>query len=225
MGSAVSLDAVSLVPAKPTRRTRTRARLLEAARTVFERDGFIDARISDIAKAAHVAHGTFYTHFDTKIEIFRAVVQIVLEELTPSEGPELDSAEPSVLIEQANRRYFAVFSANAGIFAAIDQVGTFDDQGRELRRQLRHGYEQVAVERIRHWQDRGLVDTTLDVEISAIAVTALVGRFTQVCLSLEPGVPQERALAHLNLMYGRALGISNTASHPDRPTRRRRRQS
>ena len=44
-----------------TRGTRTRAALVAAARVVFERDGFIDSRLTDITKRGQVLHGTFYT--------------------------------------------------------------------------------------------------------------------------------------------------------------------
>ena len=38
---------------------RTRAALVTAARSIFERDGFLDARITDITAEAEVASGTF----------------------------------------------------------------------------------------------------------------------------------------------------------------------
>src|SRR5690242_16840281 len=47
---------------------RTRAALIAAARTVFERDGFINARITDIAETAGTAHGSFYSYFTSKEE-------------------------------------------------------------------------------------------------------------------------------------------------------------
>ena len=53
---------------------RTREALIGAARRVFERDGFIDARITDIAEEAGAAHGTFYTYFDSKEAALRAVI-------------------------------------------------------------------------------------------------------------------------------------------------------
>jgi len=43
------------------RGTRTREALVRAARRVFERHGFLDARITDIAAEAGVASGSFYT--------------------------------------------------------------------------------------------------------------------------------------------------------------------
>src|SRR5688500_10413505 len=66
-GASAAADAVgdpgpSPVPGLPTteRGRRMRARLLAAAREVFERDGFLDARVTDISAAAGVAHGSFY---------------------------------------------------------------------------------------------------------------------------------------------------------------------
>ena len=49
----------------------TRARLLTAAKEVFERDGFLDARISDIVERAGLSHGSFYHYFESKEEVFR----------------------------------------------------------------------------------------------------------------------------------------------------------
>ena len=53
---------------------RTREALIAAARRVFERDGFIEARITDIAEEAGAAHGTFYTYFGSKEAALRAVI-------------------------------------------------------------------------------------------------------------------------------------------------------
>jgi AcrR family transcriptional regulator len=46
--------------------TETRARLLDAAKQVFEEDGFLEARISDIAERANLSHGSFYHYFESK---------------------------------------------------------------------------------------------------------------------------------------------------------------
>ena len=60
----------------------TRARLVEAAKEVFELDGFLDARISDIAERAGLSHGSFYHYFDSKEEVFREVAAEVEERLS-----------------------------------------------------------------------------------------------------------------------------------------------
>ena len=61
------------------RGTRTRASLVAAARAVFERDGYLASRVTDIADEARVAHGTFYTYFDSKDEVFAAVLHELQE--------------------------------------------------------------------------------------------------------------------------------------------------
>ncbi len=60
----------------------TRARLVSAAKEVFERDGFLDARISDIAERAGLSHGSFYHYFESKEEVFREVAAEVDERLS-----------------------------------------------------------------------------------------------------------------------------------------------
>jgi len=58
-----------------TRRGReTRDKLLDAAEKEFGEQGFHDAAISGITQRAGVALGTFYVYFESKEEIFRALV-------------------------------------------------------------------------------------------------------------------------------------------------------
>ena len=59
---------------KTKRGRETRDKLLEAAENEFGERGFHDAAISGITQRAGVALGTFYVYFDSKEEIFRALV-------------------------------------------------------------------------------------------------------------------------------------------------------
>src|SRR3954464_9122257 len=54
---------------------QTRARLVDAAKQIFEENGFLEARISDIAERAGLSHGSFYHYFDSKEELFREVAE------------------------------------------------------------------------------------------------------------------------------------------------------
>ena len=63
------------------RKSETRRRLLAAARGVFAREGLEAATIAQITQAADVGFGTFYLHFATKEDAFRAVVTEGFEEL------------------------------------------------------------------------------------------------------------------------------------------------
>ncbi len=59
---------------KTKRGQKTREKLLAAAEIEFGEKGFHDAAISGITTRAGVALGTFYIYFESKLEIFRALV-------------------------------------------------------------------------------------------------------------------------------------------------------
>lgn len=59
---------------KTARGRRTREKLLQAAEIEFGERGFHEAAISGITARAGVALGTFYVYFDSKEEVFRALV-------------------------------------------------------------------------------------------------------------------------------------------------------
>ena len=48
---------------------------MAAARRVFERDGYFGARVADITAEAGVAHGSFYTYFASRQDVFVAVLR------------------------------------------------------------------------------------------------------------------------------------------------------
>ena len=63
-----------------TRRGReTREKLLQAAEAEFGERGFAEASIASITQRAGVALGTFYVYFESKEEIFRALVSYMGE--------------------------------------------------------------------------------------------------------------------------------------------------
>lgn len=64
---------------KTKRGRQTRESLLQAAEREFGERGFSDASISGITQRAGVALGTFYVYFESKEEVFRALVSYMGE--------------------------------------------------------------------------------------------------------------------------------------------------
>lgn len=60
------MTAQANVSTREARRLQTRERILAAAITEFTRAGMAGADVNSIAKAAEVAHGTFFFHFPSK---------------------------------------------------------------------------------------------------------------------------------------------------------------
>jgi AcrR family transcriptional regulator len=61
-------------PGRQERKERSRRRILEAAREVFVRDGFMDANLDEVAERAGVAKGTLYRYFENKAELYVGVL-------------------------------------------------------------------------------------------------------------------------------------------------------
>lgn len=59
---------------REARKAESRGRILESAREVFFRDGFMDANLDDVARGAGVAKGTLYRYFENKAELYVAVL-------------------------------------------------------------------------------------------------------------------------------------------------------
>jgi AcrR family transcriptional regulator len=61
-------------PARQEQAARTRARIVDAAATLFERDGYARTTVTGIATAAEVAPDTVYATFGTKARVLTAVI-------------------------------------------------------------------------------------------------------------------------------------------------------
>jgi AcrR family transcriptional regulator len=151
----------------------TRQRLVGAARTVFERDGFLHARIADICTEAGIAQPSFYTYFVSKEEIFDEVVSSVdLDMLSmPGRG---SSMESTARVRAANRHYLDFYRNNAGILAVIDQVATFDDRVHATRADRHERFARTLERSIRGLQDEGLADRRLDPYFAGKALGGMV---------------------------------------------------
>jgi TetR/AcrR family fatty acid metabolism transcriptional regulator len=72
-------------------------RIINAATKVFAKRGFFHAKVSDIAKEAHVADGTIYLYFENKddilISLFEEQMQVVLGNMMEEISKEKDAVK------------------------------------------------------------------------------------------------------------------------------------
>jgi AcrR family transcriptional regulator len=221
---------VAAAPEVATERgRRTRAALVRAARAIFERDGFLDSRIADITKRAKVAYGTFYTYFDSKEEIFGAVVAEVQTEQLGMGGagePKERSSDPVARIEAANRAYIDNYRKNAKVMAALEQLCTFSDEWRRVRLDLRRPFVSRASRAIARWQEAGWADPELDPWYAASALCNMVDRFMYVWMVLGEDCEEDEALATLTRLWAQSLRLTPEAKElADPKTKARSRPS
>ncbi len=92
--------------------SRTRARVLSAAQERFAAFGYRRTAIAEIARDAGVAAGTLYRYFESKEEIFRAVMRDLLERWLDRARSVL--AEPGTAVERLGRLAAASVDFNRG---------------------------------------------------------------------------------------------------------------
>ncbi|MFE5025687.1 TetR/AcrR family transcriptional regulator [Streptomyces sp. NPDC056656] len=203
-----------ITPRSP-RGVRTRNALITAAREVFERDGYLDARITDISKAAHVASGSFYTYFNSKEEIFQALVEQVQEEmLHPHLRERTGITDTRQLIDASNREYLRAYKKNARLMALFEQVAQVDEKFMALRIERGNAFARRNAKLIQTLQESGEADTSLDPLVTAHALSVMVSRMAYMVFVLGQRVPFERLVTTLNKIWENGLQL--TASEPER---------
>ena len=117
-----------LAKAPRTERGRkTLRKLLDAATREFADHGFHDASISGITRRAGVALGSFYTYFDSKDAIFRALVSDMSEGVGRAARQALSPSMGALEIEHAALHAFLSFaSENKEIYRIIDEAEFVD---------------------------------------------------------------------------------------------------
>lgn len=164
---------------------RTRARLVEAAKEIFEEHGFLEARISDIAERAGLSYGSFYHYFLSKEEIFREVANAEEPQFESEATSGAGSIEPpgdgTVTDElvAATRRYLSAYRDAARIMGVIEQVSRFDVRVSAARFDRHQRYSERLARTIEHLQEREMADADIDPTVAACAIVAMVTRFAE----------------------------------------------
>jgi AcrR family transcriptional regulator len=192
---------------------RTRARLVEAAKEIFEEDGFLEARISDIAERAGLSHGSFYHYFESKEEVFREVAVAVEEQLSAPLGDVIleagSTAPPQERIREGLRRHLESYRREARIIGVIEQMARYDKQVNAARMARQQRYSAQVAESIRNLQEHGLADPDLDPKIASSVLGAMTSRFPEMWLV--QGAVQcsfDKAVDQLTRVFVNALGLT-----------------
>ncbi len=114
--------AVARAP-RTKRGERTRAALIDAAAAEFGEKGFHATGITDITRRAGVALGSFYTWFDSKEAIFRAVVADMSGRVRDAVAPRLAGVEGALAREAAALAAFLeVVARERLLYRIIDEA-------------------------------------------------------------------------------------------------------
>lgn len=196
------------------RAQRTRASLIAGARTVFEKDGFQNAKITEIAETAGVAIGSFYTHFRSKEEIFLAVMDEVEEEMLHPHR-DLSASRAATLHESilaANRIYLEAYRRNAALMAVLEEFATVNEGFRAIRIRRAVAFSERNARAIERFQEKGIADPELDAYLAAHSLSGMVSRAAYQAFVLKTSTDDMDTLVRtLTRLWLNALGIGHDA--------------
>jgi len=193
------------------RGARTRARLVSAARELFERQGYLDTNVNDISSAASVAYGTFYIYFTSKEEVFGEVVRDMhLQFRAIASAEPRPGGDAASLIERANRGFFRAYQQTAAMQRIMEQASTVNPRLAMERREANRYWRDRARRAITGWQIDGVVGRDIDAVYAANALGAMIDRFAYLWFVLGETHEFEVAVEQLTHLYCNALGIPHT---------------
>lgn len=192
---------------------RTRTALVEAARKVFERDGYLEARLTDITAEAKCSTGSFYTYFTSKEEILQAVIEAAQNDMLNPGMPRLSEEEalPQAVIRASNLAYFKAYKRNAKLMLILEQVAAIDPKFREVRRRRSQAFAQRNARSIASLQERGLADRSLDPVPTSRALSAMVSRMAYYTFCLGDDATIEQLVEVSTRLWANALQLAPAA--------------
>ncbi len=178
---------------------------------VFARDGFLKARIGDIAVEAGVSYGAFYHYFDSKEAIFREIAEemevtlLSIDEVPRSDSSPFDAYER---IRHANRSYLSAYRRHAAIMRVIEEVSRYDEEVRGVRDRRQDQFAARLHASIERLQSEGQADPDVDGAYAAMALGGMVAAFAAALFGAGAPFEFEQAVEQLTILWANALGIA-----------------
>ena len=136
---ALTREENSSITPQTTKGQRTRKKILNCARKVFARAGYVTLRMSDVAEESGVSMGALYRYFQNKDDLFVNLIGDIHEQMfSASRAPEHDfAADPYQALLAANRGYMTHYHENRDVMRALIEAGTVDERFRDVWWQMR----------------------------------------------------------------------------------------
>jgi AcrR family transcriptional regulator len=218
-------DGVTTVKAgaKTRRGAVTRARLVDAATTVFAECGYNAARISDMVRLAGISQGNFYRHFESKDEILVAVLEGPLDDLRRATSGENHHGDEVVLADlvAANRAFFSAYARHRHVIRVMREAAATNAEFGRLWLQIRRAFVERTVRWLERLRAAGRLEAGANLELLADALGSVVEHLAYVQVALAPELPRSETLDELGRAAGEAWYLMLTGRERLAPPRKR----
>jgi AcrR family transcriptional regulator len=198
-------------PVKATRKGRaTEEAFREGARRVFARDGYLNARISDIADAAGKSVASFYNYYDSKADLLAALAEEFHAETTRlAQAPYRAKRPPAEALRQAVAGFWDTYARHRGEMIGVFQAAMIDPEFALRWKDIRGRAIRNIAREIAHAQGDGYCPG-IDPELTASALSAMLEQFCYVWQvrdgdEIATRFTRERAVENLTSVWYRAI--------------------
>jgi AcrR family transcriptional regulator len=204
---------LSPAAARPEKATskgrRTDEAFREAARVVFARDGYLNAKISDIAAEAGRSVASFYNYYDTKADLLIALAEEFHAEATQMAVlPYRSGLSGEEALREAVAGFWHTYSKRRGELIGIFQAGMVEGRFRDRWLELRGEAIARIAGAVQAAQAEGYCPG-IDPIMTASALSAMLEHFCYIWLGQggEKDVPFDdvRALEALTTIWAKAV--------------------
>jgi AcrR family transcriptional regulator len=180
---------MSVQNARPRRRLSKedrREQILAAALSAFAKGGYHGTHVEHVIRAAGVARGTFYLHFDSKHAVFSALVDRMLEvflSVTPplAEPPVRTVADAEAILRASYRVVLETFREHRVLSRLLFEEAVGLDKGFASRLSRHFDAWRARVRAtLALFVEKGVARKDLDVDVTSDLVLGMVERATRV---------------------------------------------
>jgi AcrR family transcriptional regulator len=211
---ALDRETVPSLPADGTlltaRGVRSRAALLDAARKLFESQGYANTKIADITREAGRALGSFYTYFANKEEVLEQLAEDFKSEVDERlTGLDLTGSEPYDVVRELCAIYWTSCKNHSADLAAVFQASMLDERFAKRWREIRADAREKIAAGIRALDLAGVVSNP-EPDATASALGSMMDYFCYVWLieggeAGRPTLPDDVAIETMARVFYRAV--------------------
>ena len=182
--------------------------ILDAAMSLLNEKGYTKTTMSDVARMAGIGRGTVYWHFDSKDDLFFAVITREIETIEAAleglSGPGLPALET---IDGMVRMSFVYYQQAGPLFHAMLSLlsGASEDLSHRmvgLASDLYGRFNGLLADLLEQGKAEGDIHADLDSEVTAAAITVLLdAMYLQVGLGLIPNDADRLTAAVTHLIH------------------------
>jgi AcrR family transcriptional regulator len=184
-----------------------RARILEAARTVFQAKRYDDVPVSEITELAGIAKGTFYLYFPSKADLIAALAETLHEAVMVQIHDVLRTPRPlAETLEVMIRRAFTSMLEQRAMMNILE-LGMLLGDPLTMRDPHQDARKAAVVAMLEAAQTRGEINAKFDPHVAAELVGGVMMPLARVFVSNVHAEAKEAYLSESIAFLQRALGV------------------